>query len=152
MQVILVESVSNLGRLGDVVDVRSGYARNYLLPRGVARMATPENRQELEAQRAELERLEQEKLTAAQKQHGLLDGQSVTIKARVGAEEKLFGSVSAGDIADALSASTGVEVEKRDVRLPEGPLRTTGEFELAIHVYNDLDANVTVVVEPDEEG
>lgn len=152
MQVILVESVNNLGRLGDVVDVRSGYARNYLLPRGIARMATPENRQELEAQRAELERLEKEKLAGAEKQHAALDGQSVTIKARVGAEEKLFGSVSAGDIADALSAATGIEVEKRNVRLPEGPLRTTGEFELSVHVYNELDAAITVVVEPDDEA
>ena len=152
MQVILVESVNNLGRLGDVVDVRSGYARNYLLPRGIARMATPENRQELEAQRAELERLEKEKLAEAEKQHAALDGQRVTIKARVGAEEKLFGSVSAGDIADALSAATGIEVEKRDVRLPEGPLRTTGEFELTVHVHNDLDAAITVVVEADDES
>jgi large subunit ribosomal protein L9 len=152
MQVILVESVSNLGRLGDVVDVRSGYARNYLLPRGVARMATPENRRELEAQRAELERLEAEKLEGARREHYKLDGQTVTIQARVGAEDKLFGSVSAGDIADALAAASGVEVEKRNVRLPDGPLRTTGEFEIAIHVHADLDANITVVVEAEEEG
>lgn len=152
MQVILVESVSNLGNLGDVVDVKSGYARNYLLPRGIARMATPENRRELEARRAELERAEAEKLEAARARHAQLDGQRVTIRARVGAEERLFGSVSAGDIADALSAATGLEVEKRDVRLPEGPLRTLGEFELSVHVYSDLDATVAVVVEPEEEA
>jgi len=152
MQVILVESVSNLGRLGDVVDVRSGYARNYLLPRGIARMATPENRRELEAQRAELERLEAEKLAAARHEHEKLDGQTVTIQARVGAEEKLFGSVSAGDIADALTAASGVEVEKRNIRLPEGPLRTTGTFEISVHVHGDLDANINVVVEAEDEG
>lgn len=150
MQVILVESVNNLGRLGDIVDVKSGYARNYLLPRGIARMATPENRQELEAQRAELERAEAEKLEHAKAEHAQLDGQQVTIWARVGAEEKLFGSVSAGDIADALTAATGFEVEKRNVRLPEGPLRTTGDFSIVVHVYNDLDATVTVTVEPDD--
>ncbi len=152
MQVILVESVSNLGRLGDVVDVKSGYARNYLLPRGIARRATPENRRELEAQRAELERIEAQKRSSAEARHRQLDGQSVTIRARVGAEDKLFGSVSAGDIADALSTASGIEVEKRDVRMPEGPLRTTGEFPIAVHVYGDLDANITVMVEPEEVG
>lgn len=150
MQVILVESVSNLGRLGDIVEVKPGYARNYLLPRGIARMATPENRQELEARRAELERAEAERIKSAQAKHDQLDGQTVTIRARVGPEEKLFGSVSAGDIADALSATAGVEVEKRNVRLPEGPLRTTGEFPLTVHVYGDLDAAVTVVVAADD--
>lgn len=150
MQVILVESVSNLGRLGDVVDVKPGYARNYLLPRGIARRATAENRRELEAQRAELERLEAEKLDSAKARHAQLDGQRVAISARVGTEGKLFGSVSAGDIAEALAA-TGIEIEKRDIRLPEGPLRTTGEFEISVHVYGDLDATVTVVVEPESE-
>jgi len=152
MQVILVESMSNLGQLGDVVDVKPGYARNFLLPRGIARRATPENRRELEAQRAELERIEAQKQENATARHKLLDGQRVTIRARVGSEEKLFGSVSAGDIADGLSAATGIEVEKRNVRLPEGPLRTTGEFEIVIHVYGELDATVTVVVEPDDEA
>lgn len=151
MQVILVESVSNLGRLGDVVEVKPGYARNYLLPRGIARRATPENRRELEAQRAELERVEAEKVKTAQARHAQLDGQRVTIRARVGADDKLFGSVSAGDIADALVAA-GIEVEKRNVRLPEGPLRTTGEFEISVHIHGDLDATVMVVVESDEAG
>lgn len=150
MQVILTESINKLGRLGDIVDVKPGYARNFLLPRGIARMATPENRQELEARRAELERAEAERVERAQAEHARLEGQQVTIRARVGAEDKLFGSVSAGDIADALTTATGVEVEKRNVRLPEGPLRTTGEFGITIHVYNELDADVTVVVEPDD--
>lgn len=150
MQVILAQSVDNLGKLGDLVSVKPGYARNYLLPQGIARMATPENVREIEARRAELERAEAEKLEAARQRQGQLDGRRVTIRARVGSEGRLFGSVSAGDIADALSAD-GAEVEKREVRLPEGPLRTLGEFEIALHLYSDIDATVTVVVEAEAE-
>lgn len=146
MQIILAQSVDNLGKLGDLVSVRPGYARNYLLPQGIARMATPENVREIEARRAELERAEAEKFEAARQRQGQLDGRRVTIHARVGSEGRLFGSVSAGDIADALSAD-GAEVEKREVRLPEGPLRTLGEFEISLHLYSDIDATVTVVVE-----
>lgn len=150
MQVILAQSVDNLGKLGDLVSVKPGYARNYLLPQGIARMATPENVREIEARRAELERAEAEKLEAARQRQGQLDGRRVTIRARVGSEGRLFGSVSAGDIADALSAD-GAEVEKREVRLPEGPLRTLGEFEISLHLYSDIDATVTVVVEAEAE-
>jgi len=146
MQVILVQNVDNLGKLGDVVTVKSGYARNYLMPHGIARMATPQNVQEIEARRAELERAEHEKLQAARKRQEELDGRRITIRARVGSEGKLFGSVSAGDIADALTAD-GIEVEKREVRLPIGPLREVGEFEIGLHLYSDIDANITVVVE-----
>lgn len=149
MQVILVENVDNLGKLGDVVQVKSGYARNFLLPQGRARMATAENIQEIEARRAELERAENEKLESAQKRFEALDGHRVTIRAKVGAEEKLFGSVSAGDIVDALAAE-GIEAEKREIRLPEGPLRTIGEYEVGVHLHGDLDATVTVVIEPEE--
>ncbi len=146
MQVILVQNVGNLGKLGDVVRVKPGYARNYLLPQGIARTATPDNVKQIEARRAELEREEAAKMESAKARHAQLDGRRVTIQARVGSEGKLFGSVSAGDIADALTAA-GVEVEKRELRLPEGPLRETGEFEIGVHVYSDLDATVTVVVE-----
>lgn len=149
MQVILVQNVDNLGKLGDVVQVKSGYARNYLLPQGMARMATSENIQAIEARRAELERAEKEKLEAAQKRFEALDGHRVTIRAKVGPEEKLFGSVSAGDIVDALAAD-GIEAEKREVRLPEGPLRTTGEFEIDVHLHGELNATVTVVIEAEE--
>lgn len=149
MQVILVQNVDNLGKLGDVVQVKSGYARNYLLPQGMARMATSENIQAIEARRAELERAEKEKLEAAQKRFESLDGHRVTIRAKVGPEEKLFGSVSAGDIVDALAAD-GIEAEKREVRLPEGPLRTTGEFEIDVHLHGELNATVTVVIEAEE--
>lgn len=150
MQVILAQSVDNLGKLGDLVSVKPGYARNYLLPQGIARMATPENVREIEAQRSELERAEAEKYEAAQRRQEQLDGRRVTIRARVGSEGRLFGSVSAGDIAEALGAD-GVEVEKREVRLPEGPLRTLGEFEIALHLYSDIDATVTVVVEAEAD-
>jgi large subunit ribosomal protein L9 len=109
MQVILVENVDNLGRLGDVVQVKSGYARNYLLPQGIARMATADNVKEIEARRAELERAEKEKHEAATRRQQELDGRTVTIRAKVGTEGKLFGSVSAGDIADAVTAD-GVEL------------------------------------------
>ena len=151
MQVILVQNVGNLGKLGDLVQVKPGYARNYLLPQGIARAATPENVKEIEARRAELEREEAAKREAAEARHARLDGRRVAIRARVGSEGKLFGSVSAGDIADALTAE-GVEVEKRELRLPEGPLRETGEFEIGVHVYSELDATVTVVVEAESEA
>lgn len=150
MQVILAQSVDNLGKLGDLVSVKPGYARNYLLPHGIARMATPENVREIETQRSELERAEAEKYEAARRRQEQLDGRRVTIRARVGSEGRLFGSVSAGDIAEALGAD-GVEVEKREVRLPEGPLRTLGEFEIALHLYSDIDATVTVVVEAEAD-
>ena len=148
MQVILVQNMGNLGKLGDTVNVKPGYARNYLLPQGIARTATPENIREIEAKRAELERVEHEKLEAARKRQEALDGRRITVRARVGTENKLFGSVSAGDIADALTAD-GVEVEKRELNLPEGPLREVGEFQIGVHVYSDLNATVTVVVEPE---
>ncbi|MFW5969186.1 MAG: 50S ribosomal protein L9 [Halofilum sp. (in: g-proteobacteria)] len=148
MQVILVENVDNLGRLGDVVQVKSGYARNWLLPQGIARMATADNVKEIEARRAELERAEKEKQEVATRRQQELDGRTVTIRAKVGTEGKLFGSVSAGDIADALTAD-GAEVEKREVRMPIGPLREIGEYEIGIHLYSDVDVTVTVVVEPE---
>lgn len=149
MQVILVQNVGNLGKLGDLVRVKPGYARNYLLPQGIARPATPDNIREIEARRAELEKEEAAKREAAEARHADLDGRRITVKARVGSEGKLFGSVSAGDLADALTAD-GVEVEKRELRLPAGPLRETGEFEIGVHVYSELDATITVVVEAED--
>ena len=149
MQVILVQNVDNLGKLGDVVQVKSGYARNFLLPQGIARMATPENVKAIEAQRAELERAEAEKAEEAERRYEALNGHRLTIRAKVGPEEKLFGSVSAGDIVDALAAD-GLEAEKREIRLPEGPLRTLGEFDVDVHLHGELNATVTVVIEAEE--
>jgi large subunit ribosomal protein L9 len=146
MQVVLVQNMSNLGKLGDTVAVKPGYARNYLLPKGIARRATPDNIREIQARRAELERIEHDKYQSARQRRDALEGRRITIAAKVGPENKLFGSVSAGDIAQALTAS-GVKVEKRELNMPEGPLREVGEFQIDVHVYSDMHAAVTVVVE-----
>lgn len=145
MEVILLDKIANLGNLGDKVKVKAGYGRNYLLPMGKAVPATGANVQEFEARRAELEKAAQDKLASAQARAEALEGQSVTVAAKAGDEGKLFGSIGAKDIADLITAN-GTEVAKSEVRLPEGPLRTTGEFEIGIQVHSDLTANVTVVV------
>ncbi|WP_018935786.1 50S ribosomal protein L9 [Thioalkalivibrio sp. ALJ24] len=149
MEVILLEKIDNLGGLGDRVRVRPGFARNYLLPQGKAAFATAENIAEFEARRAELEKAAAEALAAAEARREKLDGMDLEIRAKVGAEGKLFGSVSPGDIADALTAK-GVEVEKKEVRMPEGPLRATGEFEVGVHLYSGVDAEIRVIVTPEE--
>ncbi|WP_435101479.1 50S ribosomal protein L9 [Arhodomonas sp. AD133] len=146
MEVILLEKVDNLGDLGDRVKVRAGYGRNYLLPQGKAKMATAENIRYFEERRAELERQAAERLSAAQQRAAQLEGLTVTIQARAGDEGKLFGSVGTQDIADAITAA-GVEVVRNEVRLPEGPFRATGEYEVELHLYTDVDTTVTVVVE-----
>ncbi|MCG5510925.1 50S ribosomal protein L9 [Ectothiorhodospira lacustris] len=150
MEVILLEKVENLGSLGDKVRVRSGYARNYLLPQGKAKFATEANIAEFEARRAELEKTAAESLAAAQARQTKLEAMTLTISARAGTEGKLFGSVGTNDIADAAKAA-GVELEKREVRLPEGPLRQAGEFEVAVHLHTDVNATVKVVVVGVEE-
>lgn len=147
MEVILLEKVENLGNLGDKVKVRSGYGRNYLLPQGKATTATPENIKAFEARRAELEKTAADALAAANVRREKLDGTSVTIKAKAGDEGKLFGSIGAGDIAEAVSQAAGVELEKREVRMPSGSLRSVGEYEFELHLYTDVNATVTVVVE-----
>ena len=149
MEVILLEKIDNLGGLGDRVRVRPGFARNYLLPQGKAAFATLENIAEFEARRAELEKAAAEAVAAAEARREKLDGMDLEIRAKVGAEGKLFGSVSPADIADALTAK-GVEVEKKEVRMPEGPLRATGEFEVGVHLYSGVDAEIRVIVTPEE--
>ncbi len=145
MEVILLEKVDNLGALGDKVRVRPGYARNYLLPQGKAKFATPENVAEFEARRAELERLAAEALAAAEARSTSLEGMVIEITAKVGGEGKLFGSIGASDIADAVTAR-GVEVEKREVRLPDGPLRQVGEHEIDLHLHADVNAQIRILV------
>ncbi|AHE97493.1 50S ribosomal protein L9 [Thioalkalivibrio paradoxus] len=145
MEVILLEKVDNLGGLGDKVRVRPGYARNYLLPQGKAKFATAENIAEFEARRAELERAAAEALAAAEARRDSLDGMVVEITAKAGGEGKLFGSIGAADIADAVT-TRGVEIEKRDVRLPEGPLRQAGEYEIDLHLHSDVNAQIRVIV------
>ena len=149
MEIILLEKIDNLGSLGDKVKVRPGYARNYLIPQGKAKFATPENIAEFEARRAELETAAEDALRAAEQRRSALDGMEITISAKAGSEGKLFGSVGAADVAVAL-ASAGVEVEKREVRLPTGPLRQTGEYELDLHLHTDVDAKIKVNVIAEE--
>jgi len=150
MEVILLEKVENLGGLGDQVKVKPGYGRNYLIPSGKAAPATPENVAKFEEQRAELERIAQEKLLAAEKRREALDGKSVTIKAKSGAEGKLFGSVGTVEIAEAAAAAAGVHVEKSEVRLPVGTIRLVGEYEIEIHLHTDVSAKLQVIVEGEE--
>lgn len=145
MQVILLERIKNLGSLGDVVKVRNGFGRNYLIPQGKARPATKANIAEVEARRAELEKQAAELVAAAQARAAKLAELTVTLAARAGEEGKLFGSVGTRDIAEAITAA-GVEVEKGEVRLPNGPLRNTGEYEIAVQLQGDVEATVKVTV------
>ncbi len=145
MQIILMEKVVNIGNLGDIVKVKDGYARNYLIPQGKAKRATPAAKQEFEARRAELEKAAAEKLVAAQAFAAILEGVEVVIARKAGVDGRLFGSVSNYDIADGLKA-LGHEVEKSAIRMPAGPLKTVGENFLEIALHTDVLAKVKVQV------
>ncbi|MCR9186806.1 MAG: 50S ribosomal protein L9 [Halieaceae bacterium] len=146
MEVILLENIGNLGGLGDKVDVKAGYGRNYLVPQGKAVPATRNNIAEFETRRAELEAAASAALAAAEQRAEAINAlQPVTIGANAGEEGKLFGSVGTRDIAEAVTAA-GCEVDKSEVRLPEGPLRELGEFEVDIQVHGDVTATVVVAV------
>ena len=146
MQVILLDKIAKLGGLGDLVSVKSGYARNYLMPQKKAVFASKENVAKFEERRAELEASLAEKLAAAQARGEAVNALSnVVIASSAGDEGKLFGSIGTRDIADAVSAA-GVANVKSEVRLPEGALRHTGEFEIAIHLHSEVDATVTIEV------
>jgi large subunit ribosomal protein L9 len=145
MQIILMEKVVNLGGLGDVVKVKDGYARNFLIPQGKAKRATEANRKIFEEKRAELERIQAEAVAAAQSQAEKLEGMMVQITRKTGVDGRLFGSVSAHDIIEALDAQ-GFKVDKGAVRLPEGPLKTIGDTHVQIALHSDVVANVTVSV------
>ena len=146
MQVILLDKVAHLGGVGTQVEVKSGFARNYLIPQGKAVMATAANIAHFEARRAELEAKAAEALAAAQARAAqIAEIASVAIAATAGDDGRLFGSISARDIAEALTAA-GVEVAKSEVRLGEGPLRTTGEHQVKIHLHPEVNAVVTVNV------
>ncbi len=145
MEIILLENIDHVGKFGERVTVKPGYARNYLLPQGKATAATPENIARFEARRAELaaraaDQAEQARIRAEQ-----IHEQSVTIYANTGPEGKLFGSVGATDIADALG-ERGVAVERSEIRLPDGPIRVVGEYLIELHLHTDIDAQLTVVV------
>ena len=146
MEITLLKKVENLGGLGSVVKVRPGYARNYLIPQGKAKMATKANLAEFEARRAELEAEAAATLSTAQARKAQLEGMVLTIKAKAGNEGKLFGSVSSHEIADAIVAA-GVEIERREIRMPNGALRHLGEFEVGVHLHTEVDTTVKVVVE-----
>lgn len=145
MQIILLEKVLNVGDLGDVVKVKQGYARNYLIPQGKAKRATPENVKLLEEKRAELEKVAAQRLAAAQEQGAKLEGMVVRITQKAGVDGRLFGSVTNVDIVEALKAQ-GIAIEKSAVRMPEGPLKRVGDFPLVIGLYLDVVANITVSV------
>jgi large subunit ribosomal protein L9 len=150
MQVILLEKVANLGNLGDVVKVKDGYARNFLIPTKQARRATEAAIKEFEARRAELEKAAAAKLAEAQKLGEALAGKTVRIAQKAGVDGRLFGSVTNADIADALTKA-GSPIAKAQVRLPNGPLKTVGEFPVNVAPHTDVVVEVTVQVVAEAE-
>jgi large subunit ribosomal protein L9 len=151
MDVILLEKVANLGNLGDRVAVRSGYARNFLLPKGKATLATPANVQKFEARRSELEKAQREQLAGAEARKAKFEGYKLTINAKAGNEGKLFGSIGTADIAEAATAA-GYELSRSEVRLPNGPLRAVGEHVVHVHLHTDIDLELSVNIVGDEQG
>lgn len=149
MQLILKSNIHNLGVIGDVVNVKAGYGRNFLLPQGLALPATPENIKEFEKMRAELEKKAAAEKAAAQKRADAIAKLDITIQVLVGEEGKLFGSVGTKDIADAITAA-GQEIHKNEILLPNGPLREVGEFDVALLVHGEVDASVKVKIVPQE--
>ena len=145
MDIILLQRVKNLGKLGDKVSVKAGYGRNYLIPQGQAVAATESNTAAFEARRAELEKAEADVLAAAQARADELNEVNIAITAKAGDEGKLFGSIGTRDIADALT-SAGLTVDRAEVRLPNGALRHTGEFNIAIQLHHDVTAEVLVTI------
>jgi large subunit ribosomal protein L9 len=145
MQVILLEKIGKLGQLGDVVKVKQGYARNFLIPQGKAKRATTENLAQFEQRRAELEKQQADVLTKAQERAQKLDGYLLQITQKAGVDGKLFGSVTNIDIAEALKAQ-GFEVAKSEIRLPHGPLKQIGDHEISIAPHSDVVVHIKVSV------
>ncbi len=148
MQIILMEKVVNLGQLGDVVRVKDGYARNFLIPQGKAKRATKENMAAFEARRAELEKAQAEQLAAAQARGEKLNGMTLALAQKAGVDGRLFGSVTTADIAEALQAQ-GFDVKKADVRMPNGPLKMIGEHPVSLALHTDVVVDITVNVSPE---
>jgi large subunit ribosomal protein L9 len=148
MEVILLEKVENLGSLGDRVHVKPGYGRNFLIPSGKATPATEEHIKAFEARRAELEKTAAEALSEAEARRDRLGDMVITIKAKAGDEGKLFGSIGTADIAAAIVAE-GVEVERSEVRLPEGAFRQLGEYTIQLHLHTDVNTELTLVIDPE---
>jgi large subunit ribosomal protein L9 len=149
MKVILLEKVANLGNLGDIVEVKNGFARNFLLPFNKAKRATEANLKEFEARRAEYEKHQSDVLASANARHAKIDGQVFAIAAKAGVDGKLFGSVTSFDIIEAVKKS-GVEIKKSEVALPNGPLKTIGEFDVSILLHHDVHAVVKINVTPEQ--
>lgn len=145
MQVILLEKIHNIGDLGEVVKVKQGFARNYLIPQGKAKRATPENLKLLEDKRADLEKAAAEKLAKAQEQAAKIEGLTIQITQKAGVDGRLFGSVTNVDIVESLQA-LGHTVERAMIRMPDGPLKHVGEFPLTIVLFTDVAAHITVSV------
>jgi len=146
MDIILLEKIDNVGGIGDKVTVKPGYARNYLIPQGKATVATPENLQKFEAMRAGLEAKAMGELEQVQARAAKIEGQVIRIQANAGPAGKLFGSVGTVDIAEACQA-IGLAVERSEVRLPDGPIRVSGEHQIELHLHADVDVPLTVIVE-----
>ena len=148
MNVILLESVENLGGIGDMVKVKPGYGRNFLLPQGKAALATSANMKKIEARRADLEKAAAEERTKAEARAKSINGVELVISANAGSEDKLFGSVGPIDIAEAFAAIQ-VEVERSEIRMPDGPIHEVGDFSIGLHLHTDVnvDVNLKVVAE-----
>ena len=145
MQIILMEKVANLGALGDVVKVKDGYARNFLIPHGKAKRATEANLKEFEGRRAELEKKAADILAAAQDRAAKLEGLVVQITRKAGVDGRLFGSVTNADVSEALEAQ-GLKVAKAEIRMPTGPLKHVGEFPMTAQLHSDVLAHFSVTV------
>ena len=145
MDVILLTKVANLGTIGDRVKVKSGYGRNFLLPKGKATLATPENVKKFEARRAELEKAAREQFKDAESRAAAFKEFKLLISAKAGTEGKLFGSIGTADIAEA-ATNAGQKVARAEVRLPTGPLRTVGEHVITLHLHTDIDVQLPVVI------
>ena len=145
MNVILLDKVENLGNIGDLVKVKAGYGRNYLIPHGKAALATPENLKSIDARRAELEKAAAEELAAAKARAKAVDGVELVIAPNAGSEDKLFGSVGPVDIVEALK-EVQVEIERSEVRMPDGPIHELGEFEVGVHLHSEINATIKLRV------
>ena len=150
MEVILFEKIERLGDIGEIVNVKAGFARNFLLPQGKAKFATDANKAEIEARRAEFEKMAADSLASAEKRRDSIESLAISITAKSGTEGKLFGSIGNTDIASALTEA-GVDVEKREVRLPDGPIRQAGEYEITLHLHTDVDVVAKLTIIGEEE-
>ena len=149
MNVILLDKVENLGAVGDLVTVKSGYGRNYLIPSGKAALATPENIKEIELRRDELEKQAAQELSNAKSRAELIKGMELIIPANVTSEGKLYGSVGPVDITNGFE-KVGVEISKSEIRMPDGPIQEMGEFNIDVHLHADIDVEIKIIVVPDQ--